>query len=132
MARLAIDQGGNMSATEIHTSLATTCILYAFILAAWGIWRYLRKEGLNGSYWGALVIGEGLFLAQGLIGVTLWLSGLRPAQLLHILYGVVSVLTIPAVFIFTQGRDSRKEMGVYGVALLFLFGIALRAVSTAR
>jgi hypothetical protein len=95
-----IDQGGNMSAAEIHASLATTCILYAFILAAWGIWRYLRKEGLNGSYWGALVVGEVLFLAQGLIGVSLWLSGLRPAQLLHLLYGVVSALAIPAVFVF--------------------------------
>lgn len=120
-----------MSIVDIHARLAITALLYAIILGLWGLWRYFRKQGVEGSYWGALVIAEVIFLVQGIIGVYLFFSGgtlNRP--FVHILYGVVSVLTIPGIFLFTRGDDSRRSMGIYGVACFFLMGIALRSIST--
>ena len=120
-----------MSLVEIHGRLATSILLFIFALALWGLLRYFRKQGVDGSYWGALVIGEVLILAQGALGIFLWFSTLRPERGgFHVLYGVVSAITIPAAYAFTKGRDERREMLIYGVTMLFLAGIAIRAMTT--
>jgi hypothetical protein len=115
----------------IHSRLANTVILYSLVLAIWGLWRFFRKQGLDSSFWGALVIAEALILIQGGLGVILWALSLRPARgVVHILYGVISALSLPAVYVYTRGRDTRREMLLYGVVLLFMVGIAFRAVTT--
>ncbi|NLG72680.1 MAG: hypothetical protein GX495_11670 [Chloroflexi bacterium] len=120
-----------MTLVDIHARLANTALFYAIIMALWGILRFLRKEGVGGSYWGALVIAEILFLIQAGLGVTLLLSGSDiGGQGIHILYGVVSVLVLPGIFTFTRGDDVRRAMLVYGVGFLFLVGILIRAIST--
>ena len=138
-----------MSLADIHGRLANTALLFIAILAAWGLWRMIRKQGVSSSYWGALVIGEVLILLQGALGAYLWLVGERPDRGIHILYGIVSALVIPGVYAFTKGnqdtptsqdesvdqgerqRLERRTMMVYAFALLFLFGILLRSVGTA-
>jgi hypothetical protein len=90
-----------------------------------------RKENLNGSYWGALVIAEIFYLVQGVLGGFLWLNTLRPERGgIHILYGIIGVLGIPAVYIFTKGGDGRREMILYTAVMLFNSGIFLRAMAT--
>ena len=122
-----------MTLTNVHDRLSVTIVLYAFILAIWGMWRYYRKHGLDGSFWGALAINEILILVQAVLGVILWTSALRPERgYMHILYGVVSALTIPATYAFTRGRDTRREMLVYGLVLIALVGLAGRAIVTGR
>ncbi|UCH61083.1 MAG: hypothetical protein JSV61_06280 [Anaerolineales bacterium] len=120
-----------MSLTQFHSSLANTAMYYFLILALWGLWRFARKQGVDSSFWGALVISEVLVLLQGGLGVYLWINGLRPGRgWIHILYGVVSALTLPAIFAFTRGDNDRRVMMIYGVALLFLVGITIRAAGT--
>jgi hypothetical protein len=122
-----------MSLVYVHGRLANTALLYTIVLAAWGLWRFFRRQGVDSSYWGALVIGEVLFLAQGGLGLYMLVSGIGnlAGRYIHILYGVVSVLVIPGVFLFTRGEEQRRAMLIYGVALLFLVGILLRARFTA-
>ena len=120
-----------MTLTNVHDRLSVTIVLYAFILAIWGLWRYFRKQGLDGNFWGALAINEILILAQGALGIFLWLSDLRPERgFMHILYGIVTALTIPATYTFTRGRDTRREMLVYGLVMIALVGLAGRAIVT--
>ena len=115
----------------IHSRLSNTVLLYCLVLAFWGLWRFFRKEGVGSSFWGAVVIAEVLVLLQGGLGITLWATGLRPERgAIHILYGVVSVLSLPAVYVYTKGRDERREMLVYAVVLLFMVGISIRAITT--
>jgi hypothetical protein len=120
-----------MSLSDIHARLGNTAMYYMIIMAVWGLWRYFRKQGLDSNYWGALVIGEILIVIQGLLGGYLWLSGLRPGRGIHILYGIAAALVIPGVYAFTQGDDRRRVMLIYGISLLFLVGLIIRAVSTA-
>ena len=120
-----------MSLSQIHGNLANAALYYFIILAIWGLVRFFRREGVNAAYWGALVIAELLILAQGTLGAFLWYTGYRPARDIHILYGLVSGLTIPAVYIFTRGREDRAEMLMYGVVILVTVGLILRAVVTA-
>ena len=78
--------------------------------------------------WGALVIGELLVLAEGLLGVSLFLAGHRPARTgIHILYGVFLVVALPGTFSFTRRRPARAEALIFGLISLFLAGVAVRA-----
>lgn len=120
-----------MSIVEFHARLGNTALYYMIIMAGWGLWRYSRKQGLDSNYWGALLIGEILIVVQDLLGGFLWLSGLRPGQPIHLLYGVASALVIPGIWAYTQDSDQRRKILAYSIALLVLIGILLRAISTA-
>jgi len=47
-----------MSLVEIHSRLGNTALFYSIALALWGLWRYYRRQGVESSYWGALVIAN--------------------------------------------------------------------------
>ena len=120
-----------MSIVTIHGLLSNSILLYIIILTLWGLWLLLRKEGVVGSYWGSLVIAEILILIQGALGIFMWLISLRPERGgMHVLYGVVGALGIPAVYVFTKGQGGRREMILYTLVMIFNTGILLRAIST--
>ncbi len=114
----------------IHSRTAITAVLFAFVLGAWALWSYVRGQGVSPSYWGALIIGELLMLAQGLLGVLLVIGGARPADWLHLLYGVLVALSWPGVYIYTHARGDRREAGCYALVSFFVFGLAVRAIMT--
>ena len=121
-----------MSLSQLHAALANTGLYYFLILAVWGTWRFIRKQGLDSSYWGALVIAEILLAAQFLIGGYLWLVGFRPARSVHVLYGLVALLALPGVYMYTKGRTDRPEMLMYAVVALITVGLILRATFTGQ
>jgi len=117
--------------TILHDRLSNTVILYIIVMAVWGWWRFFRKQGVGPNYWGALVIAEVLILVQGALGGIMWLgSTLRPDRSIHLLYGIVIALSLPAAFLFTRGRDERRELLIYSAVLLFIIGIAFRSIVT--
>lgn len=120
-----------MNFAMIHSRLATSVLLYVIILCLWGFWRAIRKENLSSSYWGSLVIGEILILSQGALGIYMLVTGLQPERGgMHILYGIVGALGIPAVYILTKGNDDRRTMLIYAAIMLFNAGIFLRSIAT--
>jgi hypothetical protein len=123
-----------MAALDVlHARLLVTILLFFGVLTVWGLVGYLRGQAISGSYKGALAIGELLMLAQFVIGVLLLIGGAQPFRLgIHILYGIVAIITLPGTFAYTRGRDDRWEQLIYVVVCLFLCGIALRALGTGR
>jgi phosphatidylglycerophosphate synthase len=121
------------SLTILHARLLITILLFFGALTVWGFFNYLRGQGVSGSYLGALAIGELLMLSEFIVGVILLLSGRQPYRpSIHILYGVVAIITLPGTFAYIRGRDSRWEQLIYVTVCLFLCGIALRALTTGR
>ena len=117
---------------EIHARLGNTAMYYAAILGVWGLWRIIRKQGVDSSYRGALVIGGVLVVAQGILGVILYFfSELTLARQIHILYGALSALVVPAAYFYTKGDQERREMVILGVATLILVALTIRALQTA-
>jgi hypothetical protein len=92
---------------------------------------YLRRQPPDANYNGALAIGVGLFVLEGIIGVILLLMGLQPARGLHFLYGVTIIITIPGIFAITRGSNTVRESMLYGAAMIFIWGLAQRAAETA-
>jgi len=115
----------------IHARLANTVLLYILILALWGFWRFFRKQGVDSSYWGAVVIAEVLILVQGALGIFLFAIGLTPGRgWVHILYGIVGAIALPGVYLYTRGREDRRDILMYAVVFLFQIGIFMRAMVT--
>ncbi|MFQ5595453.1 MAG: hypothetical protein ACE5HA_15000 [Anaerolineae bacterium] len=121
-----------MSLVEVHARLANTAVLFALVVGLWALLNYVRRQGLSPGYWGTLVIGELLLVAQAVVGVVMYFQGGRPPRIIHFLYGVLVLLVWPGVYAYTEGRDTRREALIYGLASLFLCGLALRSISTAR
>ena len=119
-----------MFVADLHARLSTTFMFFALAMGLWGLFAYVRKQPVGSNYWGALVIGETLGVVQGVLGLVRLVDGGGPERIIHILYGVVAVITWPAAFGYTRGRDSKAEAFTYGLVGLFLFGIALRASTT--
>ena len=112
-------------------------LLRRFSLTGWpqlvskSHFNFLRRNPPDGSYNGALVLAVALYVIEGIVGMVLVLMGLMPARLLHFLYGVTIVITIPAIFAFTRGRNSSRESMLYGLGFLFIWGLTERAADTA-
>ncbi|HMA34478.1 MAG TPA: hypothetical protein VKY74_08345 [Chloroflexia bacterium] len=116
---------------EIHHTLGTMALFYTFILGVWGLGLFLRRRGPDGNFNGALVIAQGLFAVQAVLGIVMVVLKLMPAQGIHFLYGVCTFLTLPLAFTMTRGRTDSRTSLIYGLALMFLWGLAQRAFDTA-
>ena len=116
---------------QIHGTLANTVWLFFLLIGLWGLVRAIRGQGVDGNYLGALVIGEGLYVLQGILGFVLWLEGGRPGRAgIHLLYGIFSMRFLPFMFGVLRGDESHRGQWVYALVTLFLFGVALRAIYT--
>jgi heme A synthase len=124
-----------MSLIEIHSRLASTASLFIGILALWALFLRVRNRGLDGSWLGAAVIGELLIIAEGLMGAYLYWQGLSvalPRPFMHILYGVVAVITLPAAYsYFSNLEDERVKTLAMALTCAFLWGILQRAAFVA-
>lgn len=125
-----------MSAIQsIHGALSNTAWLFFLIIGLWGLVRAIRGQSVNGNYLGAAFIGQLIFVAQTILGAALWIGGSsaniqRPE--IHLLYGVFALVFLPFIYLSVlRGDDTNRAQWVLAFTTLFLFGIALRGISTA-
>lgn len=114
-----------------HKGLFNAGLLLTLIVAGWGLVTWLRKRPASGGYRSTLVLTEALFVVQALVGIGLYLGGPRPRDSLHLLYGVLLIVTLPVATSYTSSHDKRREPLVFGIAGLFMTGLAIRALTTA-
>lgn len=119
----------------IHGALSNTAWLFFLALGVWGLFRSIRGLAVDGSYLGAAVIGQLIFVVQAVLGFTLWLGG-GDADLsragIHMLYGLFALVFLPFIYLSVlRGDNSNRAQWVLTFTTFFLFGIALRSISTA-
>ena len=115
----------------LHRQLANTGVLYMFACGVWGLAMTWRKRPMDANYRGILAIGYVLGDVIGLLGVLLFLAGARPADPLHVLYGLLAALTLPAAAVYLQDKPDARKPLVYGLVSLFLVGVLIRGIITA-
>lgn len=118
----------------LHGGLSNMAWMFFLAIGLWGLVRAVRGQAVDGSYLGAVVIGQGLFILQAIIGVVLWVNGRLSALAraeVHILYGAFVIVFLPFIY-FTalRGDDSNRGQWVLAFSNLFLFGVALRLINT--
>ena len=113
-----------------HGFVAGLTRIFPLLVALYALYIFLRKKEIGGDFWPALIIGEALFVIQGLIGLILIIGGVVPGRWIHLLYGAIAILTWPGFFAYTKGRDNRKEAFLWFLMSMFLFFITFRAEVT--
>ncbi|MBK8049932.1 MAG: hypothetical protein IPK16_24195 [Anaerolineales bacterium] len=119
-----------MAINLIHQGLANAASLFLAILTGWALVQFIRNQPLGGSWFGAAVIGEVLLLAQFLLGWVLYFQGFSagPRPWIHILYGAVAIITLPAAYTYFSKIDSpRAQTLAMVVVCAFLWGILQRS-----
>lgn len=114
-----------------HERLAGTVAMFTVLAGLWGIVAALRRRPVEAGYWGIVAVGEILILAQAVLGVLLYIGGERPGRGIHILYGAITALTLPAMYALTRGRDDHRAQWSYALLFFLLTALSLRAVATA-
>lgn len=118
---------------SLHRGLFFAGLVLAIVIGGWGLVMFFRRIPPTGGFNSALLVTEALFIIQGLVGVTLFLGGRRPHDALHWLYGILLVIVIPIAMTYGASpaeRDRRRQSLVYGIAGLFMAGLAIRALTT--
>lgn len=124
-----------MPIEQIHARIGNAALLFMIIAGVWGLLRWRQKKSVDSNYLGILVVGELLLIVQAAIGIYMWLVLSRASELgrpsMHFLYGFLTVLTLPAVYAFSQGKmESEREQALYAFACLFLAALVFRASMT--
>lgn len=115
----------------LHERVGNAAPLFMILLGILSLINYIRGQGMDGNIIGAVVIGEILMLIQVVLGLLLFFSGLYPARLIHFLYGSLTILAFPALWVYTQGAMDRRASLIWALAGLFMMGLTLRAIGTA-
>lgn len=114
----------------LHDRLATSVMLFFLFVGLWGLFEFIRGGSLGGNIAGALIIGQVLIVVQGALGMVLFVWGDRPGQMLHILYGFTAALVLPFVWSYVRDRAPRQGLLLYSLVALFIFGLAIRGMTT--
>jgi hypothetical protein len=115
---------------ELHGLIARAVVLYYALVGAWGVILGLRKaQLLDAAYRGALILGVVLGVIQAAVGLVLLLTVGQPRDNLHFLYGASVILTLPLLASYIADKRVSRPLA-YGLASLFMAGLAIRAITT--
>lgn len=120
-----------MTLNQVHSGLADTAVMFIGILGIWAVIIRIRGRALDGAWYGAAMVGELLLVGQVIIGAILFFQGYGGAlqrPMLHILYGAVAIITIPAAQTYFGHLENENVKTVaMAVTCIFLWGILHRA-----
>lgn len=75
-------------------------------------------------------VTAGLGALQAIFGALLYLSGDRPGDQLHFVYGGLVLLTIPVAYVYSDQKRVRRDVIIMLIALIIFIGAAVRALMT--
>jgi heme A synthase len=117
---------------QLHQVVANALLLLMLLLGLWGLLMAALKRPVGGSFRSTYVLSIAVFGLQAAIGIALLVTGSRPRDALHILYGIVPFLALGAAYSYSAQMPARKEALTLGIVSLFTFGLIIRAFSTGR
>ncbi|NWG22288.1 MAG: hypothetical protein HXY39_18425 [Chloroflexi bacterium] len=118
---------------RLHANLLFTILLVFGVLTVWALGHALLRRPAGQWLHGGMAVGVLLVLAECILGAIMLLRGLLPLRPeMHVLYGIIALLTVPIAHASARHRAPRPQGLVYALACLFVCVIVLRAVAMAR
>ena len=77
-----------------------------------------------------LAITAAIGVLQALFGGILYLGGLRPAEGLHYVYGLIVLGAIPVAYAYSDQKQVRRDIIIMSIAAVAIIGAAIRAFAT--
>ena len=115
---------------SLHGFAARALLAYAVALGIWGTYKYVRNQELGGGFRASYLIMAGFTALQGLLGLATFSLGARPAELLHVVYGIFAVVFLPGAYLYAQGGSRRRETVILAGAAWIVSIAYLRGIST--
>jgi heme A synthase len=114
----------------LHFNLVPLIWLCGGLATVWGIVLLIRRRGIDRVLRILLGITAGLGIVEAALGGILWLSGARPADQLHYVYGLIVLAAIPVAFTYTSDPTKRRDLIVLIIAAVVVAAAAVRAFMT--
>ena len=115
----------------LHNQLGRAGLALALLMTARAVQvGILRKRDVTPLFRAATYVIVGTMLLQALLGLLLYARGLRPAQEVHLIYGMAAVLALPFFSFVELTARKRPAMGSYIWGFGLLTGILLRSILT--
>jgi hypothetical protein len=115
---------------EFHAGWFVVAVVSAGVVGVWGVTLGLRKRAPGRAFLTARWVAVAAMLIQVAAGVILYSQGERPVDGLHVFYGVLVAITLAFAYVFRAALARRPALA-YGLLLLFVMGLGLRAWATA-
>ncbi len=96
------------------------------LVGAWGLVLALLKRPPPKAFEWARGAAIAAMLVQVGAGVYMYSNNVRPGNAFHVFYGVVIVMTLSLAYVY-RATMARRPALTYGVLLLFVMGLGLRA-----
>ena len=116
----------------LHQGIGNAAPIFMALLGVFSLINYIRGYGIDGNILGIIVVGEIMMIIMAVLGITL-LIGLGLLQIvgIHFLYGSLSVLFMPGLWLYTRGDTDRRAALIWALGGFFMRGLAIRAITTA-
>ena len=109
-----------------HQNWFYVAVISCGVVGLWGVVVGLAKREPGVAFSIARNGAIAAMLIQVSAGLYLWGQGLRPGDAFHVFYGVVIAATFSFAYIYRIQLDRRPALS-YGILLLFVMGLGLRA-----
>lgn len=109
-----------------HENWFYVAIVTTGVVGLWGLTMAILKRTPPRAFEWARAVAIGAILLQVAAGVYLYSNELRPGNAFHVFYGVVIVITLTLAYVY-RSTMARKPALTYGILLLFVMGLGLRA-----
>lgn len=96
------------------------------VVGVWGLVLALMKRTPPKVFEWARGVAIAAILAQVASGVYMYSNDVKPGNSFHVFYGVVIVVTLTLAYVY-RSTMARRPALTYGVLLLFVMGLGLRA-----
>jgi hypothetical protein len=113
----------------IHQVLADAALVAVIIVVVWTVVLAVTRGTPGRGYERAQASMVGIIALAAIVGAASFISGARPADGLHLLYGAVAILLIPFARSFLRGVAPRDTL-ILLVAVVALGGVIYRLFAT--
>ncbi len=116
---------------QAHTWLSRLSFGIALAMLAWAVYIGLIRHGdVTPIFRRATYAIVGLMVFEALLGLALYLTGARPGEDVHLIYGAGAVLSLPFFIFVETTAKKRPAMGSYLWGFALLAGIVARGIMT--
>jgi hypothetical protein len=111
-----------------HEQWFYVAVVTTGLVGLWGLGLAIFKRPPGRAFGVAAGVAITVMLIQVAAGVLLYARGMRPGNGFHVFYGIVIVMTFSIAYVY-RAQLARRPALAYGILLLFVMGLGLRAWS---
>lgn len=111
---------------RFHQNWFYVAVIACGLVGMWGLILAVMKRQPGRAFSIARGVAIATILIQVAAGVYLYSNDVRPGNAFHVFYGVVIVVTLTLAYLYRSAMAKRPAL-TYGILLLFVMGLGLRA-----